>query len=100
MDPNSIDIVKTSAALMDAGHVDSAVEEYNRAIACDPSQPLAYIGLAETLGHQRKFEAAVEAAREGVERRPTFGRAHRQLAICLSELASTCTSRTKSDEHM
>jgi tetratricopeptide (TPR) repeat protein len=92
MSPNYMTAVKAAQKSTHAGKHQAAVTAFERAIAMDATEPLAYVGLADALLAQGNVEAAVGVAREAVGYRPNFGRAQLVLARCLCRQAEITDS--------
>ncbi|MGO8673364.1 MAG: tetratricopeptide repeat protein [Capsulimonadaceae bacterium] len=92
--------VKSAQQSMNAGRYQAAVLKFEHAIEIDTTEPLAYVGLAETLLNQGNLQAALGAAREAVRHRPNFGRAQVGLARCLCQVAESCDSPEAKEDLM
>lgn len=92
--------VKAAQQSTKAGRHEAATADFEKAIEIDASEPLAYVGLAETLLIQGNVEAAVGVARQAVKSRPNFGRAQLGLAQCLCRLAEASDSPDARNDYM
>ncbi len=71
------------------GRHEEAIAEAQRALALDPLNLLIYTVVGDTLFYARRFDRSVASYRKCLERDPTFGAAHTDLARSLEHVGRT-----------
>ena len=67
------------------GELDSAIEDYEEALALDPAQPLACNNLGNAYRSAGRMEQALAAYRDAIELEPGLAEAHLNLGIALQQ---------------
>jgi Flp pilus assembly protein TadD len=70
------------------GDLDSAIREFQAAVAIDPGYAPAYANLAKVLLQQNKLPEALDAANQSVRVAPDYGMGHLELAQVLERMGN------------
>ncbi len=81
--PNSVALTNEGIALQQKGDLDGAIAKYREALAVDPGDAQAHLGLGSALQKKKDIDGAITEYRAALSKDPNLPGAHLGLGYCL-----------------
>jgi len=80
---NAVALTNEGILLQQKGDLDGAIAKYHEALAVDPTDPQAHLGLGSALQRKKDVDGAITQYRAALSKDPNLAGAHLGLGYCL-----------------
>jgi Flp pilus assembly protein TadD len=81
--PNAVALTNEGILLQQKGDLDGAIAKYRAALAVDPTDAQAHLGLGSALQRKKDVDGAIAEYRAAIKKDPGLAGAHLGLGYCL-----------------